>query len=207
MHTYALTGGIGAGKSAVGRILGQMGAHILDADATARALTSSPGPVIQQIITRFPTADDGADGIDRSRLAQIVFSDDAARADLEAIMHPAIRRQMAQRSEEIIDRDRRAIIIHDIPLLTEIGRASEFAGVILVRADRDVRIARLLASREITEKEIVARMAAQASDAQRARIATWTIDNSDSYAALQMRVRRVWQMLSTRHDQLAAQSY
>ena len=194
MIRVGLTGGIGAGKSTVSTMLADMGAVVVDGDQIARDLVAPGQPALAEIVDRFGPGVLLPDGqLDRPGLAAIVFPDPEALAALDAIMHPRI----AQRAAEMLEAAERAgtrIVIYDMPLLVEEGSADDFDLVVVVHAPIEVRLARL-AVRGVPVADARARMARQASDAERAEVATILIDNGGDEEQLIAQVERAWYLL------------
>jgi dephospho-CoA kinase len=193
-----LTGGIGAGKSTVAELLADRGAVIIDADEVARAVVERGQPALDKLVERFGAGILDADGgLDRTALAKLAFVDDESRRDLEGITHPAINEEFGRR---VADAPSDAIVVLDVPLLTESpqARARGYQTVIVVEAPREVRLARLEA-RGVDRADAVARMAAQAGDDERRKIATHVVDNSGGRAALERQIDEVWADLERRH--------
>ena len=138
----ALTGGIASGKSAVADQFAELGAVIIDADLLAREVVEPGTPGAERIRQRFGDAVFAGDHLDRAALGEIVFQDAVARADLEGIIHPAVRTLAAQR---VAEADPAAIVIQVIPLLVETGQASAFDRVVVVDIDGAVQLQRLQA--------------------------------------------------------------
>lgn len=189
----ALTGGVGSGKSTVAGLLAEHGAVIIDADEIARQVVAPGTPGYDAVVARFGAQVVQADGtLDRAALARIVFADDAARADLNGIVHPLV----AARSDTLMAAaPKDAIVVYDVPLLVETGRADEFDRVVVVEADEQTRLARL-AARGVPEADARARMAAQASDAQRRAVADEVIGNDGSLDTLRREVGELWRRLA-----------
>ncbi|MGV3103666.1 dephospho-CoA kinase [Rothia sp. 32237D007AR] len=193
-----LTGGIGSGKSTVAKMLVECGAVLIDADAISRQLMEPGQPVLAATVRAFgegillPTGE-----LDRAALASLVFSDEQARAQLNAIVHPAVRAE-AQRQRQLAVQEHGpgVVIVEDIPLLVETGQASEFDGVMVVQVDPQERLRRLVQGRGMSEADARARMQAQASDAQRRAVATWVIDNSGGMERTAAQVRAVFAEVS-----------
>lgn len=189
-----LTGGIGAGKSTVARMLADRGAVVVDGDLIARELVEPGEPALAEIAARFGSGVMDPDGrLDRAALADIVFPDPAQLAHLEAIMHPRI----ADRSAQMLDDAEAAgvpVVVYDMPLLVESDQADLFDVVLVVQAPVEVRLARL-AVRGVAAADAHARMARQASDAQRAAVADLVLDNSGSEEELEGQVERAWQVI------------
>lgn len=191
----ALTGGVGAGKSTLGHQLAEFGAHRIDADRIAREVVEPGSPGLAAIVARFgPSVLDGRHQLDRAVLGRHVFSDDAARADLDAILHPLI----AERAErQMAAAPAGAIIVYEIPLLVETGR-TRFDVVVTVEADLQLRLSRLR-SRGWTDADARARIAAQASDEQRRAIADEVVDNGGTPDRLRDAASALWLRLVQRH--------
>jgi dephospho-CoA kinase len=190
-----LTGGVGSGKSTVAALLSELGAVVIDADAIAREVVAPGTPGLQAVLTRFGPGVRAADGsLDRAKLAGIVFADAAALADLNALVHPLVG---ARSAELLAQAAPDAVVVQDIPLLVENGLARTFDAVVVVEADRDVRLERLQA-RGLAADDARARMAAQASDAERRAVADELIVNNGSLAELRAAVADVWTRLLAR---------
>jgi dephospho-CoA kinase len=185
-----LTGGIGSGKSAVARLLAEHGAVVVDADAIARAVVAPGTPGLAAVLAEFGAAVRAPDGsLDRPALARIVFSDSDALRRLNAIVHPLVG---ARRAQLVDAAPPGAVLVDDVPLLAENGLAGGYDLVLVVTAPEQVRVERLRADRGMTQAQARARMAAQATDAQRAEIADVLIANDGSPADLAARVDAVW---------------
>lgn len=191
MLLVGLTGGIGSGKSTVARLLADRGAVVLDADAIVRDLQRAGTPVFSAIVERFGPDVVASDGeLDRAELAEIVFANDAAREDLNAIVHPAVWEVISGELDRLRDSD--AVVVLDVPLLVE-GRGKDLVdAVIVVRAPDDVRVERVTAARGLSADEVRARIAVQASDDERAAMADHTIDNAGGLTALDAAIDRLW---------------
>ncbi|HEX3711547.1 MAG TPA: dephospho-CoA kinase [Trebonia sp.] len=196
MLRVGLTGGIGSGKSAVSERLAALGAVVLDGDKAARAVVEPGTPGLARIADAFGPGVLREDGsLDRAKLAGIVFADDAARATLNGITHPLIHEHItAAEAAAVAAGGPDSIVVHDIPLLAEGQRASDFDVVVVVDVPPGVQVARL-AGRGLPEDQARARMAAQATREQRLAIAGIVIDNSGSLADLDNRVAEVWSRL------------
>ena len=200
MRTIGLTGGIASGKSTVLRMFAELGAHVLDADGIYHELlkpvsAAKPAALTLAIAARFPgvLAVDGT--LDRRRLGAHVFGDDAERAALEAITHPAIRREADKRVAALAG-DGVELVIYDVPLLFESGLIDAMDGVIVVWVPRAIQIARVVARDGVDGAAAEARLAAQIPlDAKRRR-ANWVIDASRDLAATRAQVEMVWGILS-----------
>ncbi|NMO56688.1 dephospho-CoA kinase [Actinoplanes sp. TBRC 11911] len=175
MLKVGLTGGIGAGKSEVARRLAHHGAVIIDADVLSREVVAPGTPGLDEIVEAFGPAVLTADGaLDRPALGAKVFGDDEARRRLEKIVHPRVRARTAELTRTA---PHDAIVVNDVPLLVETGLAPAYHLVIVVEAAPDARIARLVATRGMTEAQAAARIAAQADDAARHAAADMLLPN------------------------------
>lgn len=192
-----LTGGIGSGKSTVAALLAEKGAVIIDADAITRELQRAGQPVFDEIVARFGPSVVGADGeLDRVGLGRVVFADEEARKDLEKIVHPAVGAEMIKRLQAESETDH--VVVYDVPLLVEAARrAMSFAGVIVVDIDPDIAVRRVVEQRGMDEKDVRARVANQASRAERISVADKVIDNSGSREDLRRQVDDVWAWIQT----------
>jgi len=201
MFLVGLTGGIGSGKSTVADLLAERGAVVIDADEIAREVVFPGAVAFHPVIDRFGPEVVGPDGrIDRVALAQIVFADEQARKDLEAITHPAIGQVMAERMAAEAETDR--IVVLDIPLLKDRHRMGVQA-VLVVDCPEDLAVERLVKFRQFDEKDARRRIAAQITRDERKALADVVIDNSGSRQALHDAVDRVWEWLDQRRAQLA----
>lgn len=185
-----LTGGIGSGKSTVARTLKDLGATIIDADMIAREVVE-PGTVgLAALVKAFGADILTSDGhLDRPALAATAFRDEERRATLNGIVHPLVGARTAELIESAPDD---AIVVQDIPLLVEGGMAPLFHLVVIVFTDEHLRLRRLVDSRGLDEDDARARIAAQATDAQRREVADVALDNNGTPDALVTRVRQLW---------------
>ena len=190
----ALTGGIASGKTTVADLLGQRGAVLIDSDVLAREVVEPGTPGLARIVERFGPgvlADDGA--LDRAALGRVVFADDAARADLNAIVHPLVR---ARREELRAATQPGDLVVSVIPLLVETGGEAEFDAVVVVDVPVEQQVSRLMARNGYTRAEAEARVAAQASREERLRVATHVIDNAGTQAATERQVEELVRTLA-----------
>jgi len=190
-----LTGGIGSGKSTVAEILVKRGAVVIDADAIARMVVEPGTPALAELAAAFGPEIIRADGsLDRAALAERAFVTDETRKQLEAITHPAIAEEFfAQIAAAPAD----GIVVHDVPLLVESTRGYEYGAVIVVEAPTELRLARLEA-RGLDRADAERRMALQASDEERRKVATWVIDNSGDLTGLERQIDKIWPELEQR---------
>lgn len=195
-----LTGGVGSGKSTVAALLAEHGAVVIDADAIAREVVAPGKPGLAAVLERFGAAVTAPDGsLDRAALAAIVFADDAARADLNAIVHPLVGARTAELMAEV---PAETVVVHDIPLLVEGDRAGGFDVVVVVEADPQTRLRRL-ERRGLPPSDARARMAAQATDEQRRAAAHEIVANDGDRAALRAEVDELWRRLRRRQEGMA----
>jgi dephospho-CoA kinase len=192
-----LTGGIGSGKSTIARLLEKRGAVVFDADVLAREVVEPGTPGHAAVIERFGANVLAPGGeLDREALASIVFADPAARRDLEAIVHPEVRRRFAEGTEEYHDTER--VVVFSAPLLVETGMHSAFDLLVVVSASTATQIDRLMRDRGMSEDTVRSRIAAQATPEARAEVADVLIDNEGSPEELEHQVERLWSELSER---------
>ncbi|MBW3576399.1 MAG: dephospho-CoA kinase, long form [Actinobacteria bacterium] len=193
MHLVGLTGGLASGKSTVASMFADRGAVVIDADAIAREVVAPGTPGFEQVVERFGDEVVGPDGsLERDRLAAIVFDDGSARADLNAIVHPKVGQRIAELVAEHADSDR--VVVVDVPLLVEVQADRGYRDVVVVTAPEELRVERVVA-RGMDEGDARARIAAQASDAERREVATHVIDNSGDLDQLEAQVDHVWEDL------------
>ncbi|MFI5939805.1 dephospho-CoA kinase [Streptomyces uncialis] len=196
MLTVGLTGGIGAGKSEVSRLLVEHGAVLVDADRIAREVVEPGTPGLAAIVDAFGEqvlAEDGS--LDRPALGAIVFADADRLALLNGIVHPLVGARSAELKAAAPDD---AVVVQDVPLLTENGLQDRYDLVIVVDTSPATQLDRLVRLRGMTEADARARMAAQATRAQRLAIADIVIDNDVPRGELSARVTEVWAELLRR---------
>jgi dephospho-CoA kinase len=195
-----LTGGIGSGKSTVAALVSARGARVIDADVLARGVVEPGTSGLAAIVEAFGREVLRADGaLDRPALAAVVFADPGARARLDGIVHPLVR---ARAVELLGEMPPDAVVVQDIPLLVESGQGDAFDLVLVVEAALETRVARLVA-RGLSDGDARARIAAQATDAERRAVADVVLDNSGSREELGKQVDRFW----AEHVEPAMQSY
>lgn len=197
MLLVGLTGGIGSGKSTAARMLRERGAVVFDADVLARDAVAPGTEGHRAVVERFG-ADVLAPGaeLDREALAAVVFADPAARRDLEAIVHPEVRRLFAEGSEAYRDTDR--VVVLSAPLLVETGMHSAFDVLVVVAVPEPVQVERLMRDRGMSEEAVRARIAAQAPLEDKAAVADILLDNEGSPADLERQIDRIWNDLAAR---------
>ncbi|MFJ5706721.1 dephospho-CoA kinase [Streptomyces sp. NPDC093105] len=201
MLKVGLTGGIGAGKSEVSRLLVSYGAVLIDADRIAREVVEPGTPGLAAVVAAFGEDVLTAEGtLDRPRLGSIVFADPERLATLNAIVHPLVGARSAELEGAAAPGD---VVIHDVPLLTENGLAPLYDLVVVVDASPETQLDRLVRLRGMAADEAGARMAAQADRAARLEIADLVIDNDGPLDALEPQVRKVWEELARRAAETA----
>lgn len=194
MILVGLTGGIGSGKSTVSAALVARGAVVVDADEVVRELQEPGSPVLVALAERFGDEVIATDGtLDRAKVASIVFSDPEALAAINAIVHPAVGREINRRVRAHAETDE--VVVLDIPLLTENPRAG-LQGIIVVDAPEDVQVRRLVQGRGFDDADARARIARQASREQRLATASFVVDNGGTLDELGPQVERLWSWLS-----------
>lgn len=192
MKRIALTGGIASGKSTVANLIAETGTPIADADALCRQVMAPGTPLTREIARRWPDAmKPGGVEIDRRALGRIVFADESARREEEALVLPAIQSAFEAWARER-ERGGCRLCVYDAALIFEHGLESSFDGVLLVAAPREVQLRRLKARDGLSEREAIQRLDAQMSLEEKRRRATWVIDNDGSLARLREKFRRVW---------------
>ena len=189
MLVVALTGGIGSGKSTVAQNFAELGALVIDADQLARMAIERGTDGFADVLLRFGDEVILNGDIDRKKLAEIVFSDEKARKDLEAIIHPPVQALFAQ---AVADLELDDILIYEIPLLVETGAAEKFDYVVTVESDIELRKARLL-KKGLYISQIEKRMASQASEEARTAIADAVIRNDGDEDSLLRQVENLWE--------------
>jgi dephospho-CoA kinase len=195
-----LTGGIGSGKSTAARMLESKGAVLIDADAIAREVVDPGGPAYGPVVERFGDAIVAPDGtIDRKALAEIVFHDAQALADLNAATHPVIGQLMVE-GRAAAERAG-AVVVMDIPLLKATHREQiGFDVVVVVDTPVDMAVQRLVGERGFDRADAEARLAAQITREERRALADVVLDNSGDIDALRAQVDRLWSDLLARAD-------
>jgi len=191
VHVIGLTGGIASGKSTVAKLLAARGAAVVDADVLARQIVEPGQPALGELVARFGAAILTADGrLDRKQLGAIAFADPAARADLERITHPRIAAASAAAIATWADAGAN-IVFYEAALLVERRSQSSLAGLVVVAVEPAVQHARLIDRDRLSPEDAHARIAAQASLADKRAAATWVIENTGELAALDAEVSRV----------------
>lgn len=199
MLLVGLTGGIASGKSVVAARMAEHGAVVVDADRIAREVVEPGTPALARIAEEFGPdvlAPDGS--LDRAALGAIVFSDPAALAILNGITHPAVRELSHRRFAEAAEADPDAIVVYDVPLLTEARGTDEFDVVVVVSAPEEVRIERMVSLRGMSRAEAERRIRSQAPEGDRRALADILIESGRTLEQTLARTDEVWQELRQR---------
>lgn len=188
-----LTGGVASGKSTVAAMLAELGAVIIDADALAREVVAKGTPGLRAVVEEFGEDLLGPDGeLDRPAMGRLVFGDEQARKRLEKIVHPLVHERVVA-LEELAQQAAASVVVHDIPLLVESGRAGTFDAVVVVDAPPEVQVQRMTADRGWTRADAESRIRAQASREERLAVATYVIENTGTREDLRRRVTEVFE--------------
>lgn len=178
MRLFGLTGGIGSGKSTVARRFRERGLAVIDADELARDAVAAGTEGLRRVVERFGNTVVGPDGeLDRKRLAAVVFDDDGARRDLNAIVHPIVSALAIERTR-ILEAKGEPLACYEVPLLYENRLESALSPVVVVSVSPEVQVARTVARDSATEDEARARVRAQMPLSEKAKKADYVIDNS-----------------------------
>lgn len=196
MFLIGLTGGIAAGKSTVASLWESLGATVIDADVLARDALAPDSAGLKAVAEAFPGVVDASGELDRKNLAAIVFSDEAKRKQLEAIVHPIVqseaKRQMSEASSKIV--------VYVVPLLVEAGVNHPFDAVVTVEAPEKEQVARMVKHRGMTEAEAIARIKSQTSPAQRANRANYILNSNQDLELLMRDARLLYESFDASAD-------
>lgn len=196
MQLIGLTGGIASGKSTIGKRFEVLGATRIDADQLARDAVAPGSPGLERVRKRFgPEVLLSDGGLDRARLGGIVFAEPEALAALNGIVHPEVKRLFDEQVSAVVARDPDAIILYEVPLLAETGKAADFDLVVVAEAPASQRMQRMIELRGMTAEDAAGRMSHQASDEERRAIADVVIDASGSEAETFAQVDALWAKL------------
>ncbi|MGW7414921.1 dephospho-CoA kinase [Streptomyces sp. NPDC054863] len=199
MLTVGLTGGIGAGKSEVSRLLASYGAVVVAHQIRGCGVVAPGPPGPHAVVAAFGEGVLAADGtLDRPALGAIVFADPSMLKTLNGIVHPLVGARSAELAGAA---PADAVVVHDVPLLTENGLAPLYDLVVVVDASPETQLDRLVRLRGTSEADARGRMAAQATREQRLAVADLVIDNDGPLEALEPQVRKVWRELEERAGQ------
>lgn len=199
MALIALTGGIASGKSTIARRLAERGAVVVDADQIVRDVQAPGTPVLAEIAETFGDGVIAADGsLDRAALGAQVFADPARLAQLNAIVHPAVRAESQRRFDEAAMTDPAAVIVYDVPLLVEARVDDPWDLVVVAHAPEAERRRRLIEIRGMQAQAAQERIDAQVPDERRLAIADVVIDTSGSLEQTLMQTDALWERISGR---------
>lgn len=193
MLRIGLSGGIGAGKSTVSSTFSDLGGIVVDGDVISREVVEPGTEGLAKLVDAFGAqilSDDGS--LNRPALASIAFSDDEKRQTLNGIVHPLVAERRSELIASAVKDQKNPVIVEDIPLLVESGMAPMFPLVVIVNADEDLRVKRLIEHRGFSEQDARARIAAQATKEQRRAVADVWLDNSGSTGELVEQARALW---------------
>lgn len=194
MYVLAVTGGIGSGKTTVARLLGDLGATVINLDDLAKGLTSAGGPLVEQVVSAFGEVVRAADGgVDHRALAALAFASPESVRRLDDIVHPGVYAAVSGALDVLAGvPDAPSVVVLDVPLLAE---APEFFdvvdGVLVISSHEDARISRVT-KRGMSEEDARARMALQASDAERRAVADWVVENDGTVPRLEAEIVEFW---------------
>lgn len=190
LKLVGLTGGMGSGKSTVADMIRARSVPVIDADALAREVVAPGQPALAEITQAWPAVLAADGSLDRQRLAELVFSDPAARLRLEAITHPRIQERGLAEARALAAQGHR-LACYQAPLIIEAGRARDFDALVLVVAGRGAQVARVMARDGLSRKQALARLRAQLPDAAKRRAATHVVDNRGDLEATRRQVERL----------------
>jgi dephospho-CoA kinase len=192
MFLVGLTGGIASGKSTVSAMLERLGAEVIDADLVAREVVEPGTKGLAEIVSVFGEVILEADGsLSRAALGQLVFADSAQRIKLESILHPLIKERTMQR----IAQSKSSVVVYVVPLLVEANVDYPFDLVVSIEAGVETQIQRLIDTRNLAREDALARIEAQATEAQRAQRAGVRLDGSSTLAELEIEVSKLWESI------------
>jgi len=195
VYLIGLTGNIATGKSLVGRMLGELGAHVIDADALVRELQRRGTPVYDSIVTEFGVGVLRADGeIDRAKLGALVFSDPEALRRLEAIVHPTVGAEIETQISNLKSQktEARIVIVVEAIKLIEAGLHEQCNSLWVVTSRPEVQLERLKRTRSLSEADAKMRIEAQPPQSDKAALADVLIENNGTFAALRSQVKHYW---------------
>lgn len=193
MLEVGLTGGIASGKSTVAAMFVELGAHLIDADRLARRAVEPGSPALAQIEREFGPRAIGPDGgLDRAFMRTRIFSDQEARARLNAIVHPRVNQLMVQEKAALESGHGNGVILVDVPLLYETGRQEHFAAVVVAYVPREVQIKRLMERDRMDREQAEQALAAQMPLEQKRSRAKFVVDNSGSLEETRKQVAEIW---------------
>lgn len=194
-----MTGGIGAGKSTVARILKELGAKVIDADMVARKVVEPGKPAWKEIKSVFGSQYLNPDGsIDRRALGNLIFNDEKARAKLNAITHPKIKAEIQKEIEVYRRQEPQGVVVIEAPLLLEAGMEDMVDEIWVVTAPEEVRLERLVKRDNLSREEALKRIRAQLPEQVKFKYATRIIDTRGNLEATRVAVLAAWEELRGR---------
>ena len=199
MYLIGLTGGIASGKSTVARRLVEHGAVHIDADELARRAVEPGKPALAEIVEEFGPSVLRRDGaLDRAKLGEVVFGDEAARAKLNGIVHPAVRGLTRKLIDRAVADDPDAVVVYDVPLLVEASVPDDlqFDLIVVTSAPRPTQVKRLVEERGLQTAQAEARVDAQVGNTERLAIADVVIDTDGSMARTMSQTDALWQRIN-----------
>lgn len=207
MFKLGLTGGIASGKSAVAAMFVELGARLIDTDVIAREAVAKGSPGLKSVVEAFGQEVLDSDGeLDRRRLREQIFSDQKAREKLNAIVHPAVAKQVQAEFERISQEDPGAVALVDVPLLYETDTDKRYDAIVVVYAPPQVQMQRLMerdgVSREAAEQSLKAQMPLE----EKRKKAQFVVDNSGTLQETRNQVKAVWQILCDAANQFQPES-
>lgn len=198
MRVIGLTGGIASGKSTAARVLAELGARVVDADAIAREVVAPGQPALADLVRAFGREMLLPDGtLDRKRLGAVIFADADKRRALNAITHPRIAAEMQARLGRLRD-EGAGVAVYEAALLVENGVHHGLDGLVVVACDEATQLRRLIERDGFSEAEARARIAAQAPVDDKIRAATWVVDTSGPLGETKKQLARVWEEILSR---------
>lgn len=195
MIVMGLTGNLGSGKSTVLQMFYKFGAQIIDADEIARRLLEPGGVCVRAVRQAFPQAGTDTGGIRRSVLAELVFGHPRRLKKLEDLLHPQVRREIQHRILQAAKQSDTAMIVADVPLLFEAGFDNLFDVIAVVRSNQRLQIERLKRSRQMSRRQVLARLAHQWPQQNKLQQADFIIDNRSTQAKTRSQVKAIWEGL------------
>lgn len=190
-----VTGGVGSGKSSIMRVLGEKGAHLIIADDVAKELQEPGNECYKLIIDNFgerilsdETSTNGLAPIDRKKLASVVFADDKKLELLNSLTHPQVKTEILRRIDQIYSEDPDALIAIEAALLIQAGYLDMLDELWVITCDHDIRVERLMSSRDYSREKAESIMASQMSDEEYSSYADFVLDNSGTHAQTKRKI-------------------
>lgn len=192
----AITGNIGSGKSSAARLLQQWGALYIDADQIARQIVEPGQPALTEIIAAFGNGVLQTNGqLDRAALGRLIFADPLAKKKLESITHPRIGQAMLEAISTALAQNP-VLVVVEVPLLFEGGLDKQFPAVLLITADDEIRLQRVMARDGCSRDQAQARLDAQMPQSQKIQLARWVVSNNTDKTNLEASLQKIWPQLT-----------